>query len=334
MTPGTPNRNITRASKIKARHLGLVLGLCFTTALSSQTNLPVQPGTNISPVPGSNLSYRVKNPEINTPLVLKFKSFKMDKLTARDVPLGSKTVKFTNDKISVTAAVSQATELSGSNQIAASRTNAASQKVKKRGDDEALYLAGASLYNEKMYRQADEQLGKCLTLAPDGKFADDARLILAKIYFASNDMNKVSDILGRVVKKKNTASYFRVLFNTIRSNDDQAVVDYETLKQTVDNDTNYYNAVFVVREVFLRKDIVSSLIDDIQKVFKDQSTSAPKDKVIFAYAELLERDKKNRDMRKSWEYYNLLTASYPSSPLAYRARVRAKFINDNFLNIR
>ena len=315
----TRNHSSTRASRIRtAAWVVSLLGIIFLPSLFSQTTNA--PTTN-------TIDYTVKNDTIEFPLVLKFKGFRPSVLSTNDLK---------NDKLIYRTIYVTNKSAPGSNTSAATTgTNTVKKKkTKKRAPDEQAYLVGVSLYNKKLYGSAEDKFKEALTFAADGKFGDDANMYLARMRFESGDLTAALAALDSVKQKKSQANYYRAYFYASSTNDEKAIVAYETMKQQDDPDAWFFETAYAVRMPFLHKKMAGSLIGDLEKLLADRSVATAKDKLLLTLGELYEKDRDNRNLRKAVMYYEKLVKVYPNSPDAKQASARAAHINKNFLKIR
>ncbi len=318
------NLNSIRVSRINPKVIvTCFLFVSFFASLSAQTfSSNINAVTNI--VTGTNINYTVKNDVIEFPLVLKFKGFRLGTLSTNDLKIDKivyRNVYITNKFIS-------------SSNLPVNTNTAKKKKSKKKAPDEQSYLTGASLFNKKLYAEAEEKFKEALSTAADGKFGDDANIYIARIKFIGNDQTAAFVALDAVKQKRSQASYYRALFYTALTNDEKAIVTYETMKQQDEPDAWFFETAYAVRMSFIRKKMGNELITDLEKFLGDRSVATAKDKLLFTLAELYEKDRPSRDLKKAMAYYERLVLIYPNSPDAKRAAERAEYINKNFLKIR
>jgi outer membrane protein assembly factor BamD (BamD/ComL family) len=283
---------------------------------------------------GSNFNLKVRNPDLEFPLIIKFKSYTSEGLSVQDLlpPVARTNILTRTNTVTNRISPVAAATAGGTNDLAAKKNN--SKKRKKKGEDEKLHSAAVALFNHGEYPAAAKTFGAQLALAPDGDFADPARIYLGRMEFASNRLEKALSTLDSVRIRKSEAAYWKTVFLVQKTNDTAAIEVYEARKQEEEYDRPFFDMVRVVSKSFLRKKLAAALIADIEGFLRNPAVTAKPDAAVFALAELYEKDKQNRNMKKAWQNYDLVASKYPSSPLAAEARKRAAFIRNNFLEIR
>jgi outer membrane protein assembly factor BamD (BamD/ComL family) len=272
----------------------------------------------------SNLNVRVRTPDIEFPVVLKFKGFRL----AEDLPFG---MLIRTNVLNRTNVVTNRGQIRSSASTNAVRT---AKKKKKKSEEDKLLEQGTVLFRNGEYESASARFRELAALAPDSPQADSGRIFLSRIRFASNDLPAALKELDGVVGRKNESSYWRITFLAARTNDSAAVAAYERLKQDEDYDSYFCEAFLAVRPSFLRKKIGNSLIRDGERFLGDPDFIGPKDRLLFGLGDLYEKDRTSRDMKKAHGFYTRVIEMYPKSPYAANAARRAEYIRKNFLEIR
>ena len=309
--------------------------LCLTVFCAAwcegQTN---PPGVASNLALSSNFNLKVRNPDVEFPLIIKFKSYKSGDLTSQDLfPPVTKTNFLTRTNTVTNRLALKTVPATNTNDLSAAK-NKLKKKQKKKAEEEKAYNIAVSLFNHGEYPSAVKKINELLVLAPDGDFGDSGRMILSRIQFASNQMDQALATLDGVKNKKSEAAYWKVLFLVQRTNDTAAVEVYEARKEEEEYDRPFFDMVRVASKAFLRQKLADSLIKDIETFLKSPDLAAKPDMAVFTLAELYEKDKQNRNMKKAWTNYDLVASKYPNSPVSGEARKRADFIKKNFLEIR
>ncbi|GEM_PF-5083129 len=306
------NRHITKGSRIETI-LSLLI-LLFFASWSLQADEVLPPAT-------TNINYTVKNDQLEFPVIIRFKGFRVPVLTAEDLMI-EKIVFKTNILTNMVTPV-------------LNRTNETkTKKSKKKPADEQAYTVGLALFNNRMYAPAEDQFKLSLSTAPGGKFSDDANIYLARIRFRTNDLAGAIAALDSVKKKVSEASYYKALFYTLRTNHTQAIITYEKMKNNDIADEWFFRTAYSVRESFMQKKAGAALIADMEKLETDRSVKAPKQYLYLTLAELYEKDRQNRNLKKAASYYEKVATTYPKSPDVKQAADKAKHIRKNMLEIR
>jgi len=292
----------------------LIVSLFFLLVVNLKSDNVISSNIWIS----SNINLIIKDDTIEFPLIIKLKGFEQ-----KELPFGL----FTRTNV-----INKTNMLT--NVFKSQKTNIKKLKKKKKSEEEKLLEQAINLFRNGEYLSAGETFRKVISKSSDPLFSDRAHIYLARIYFASNDLQSALKELDPIVNAKNESSYWRIKFLVEKTNDTEAIAEYERFKQEEEYDTFFFDSFFKVKDSFLRKKIASSLIEDGERFLQNNEIKEGKDKVLFVLGELYEKDKKNRDIKKSYSYYNDLIEKFPLSPLKWKAKERADFIRKNFIEIR
>lgn len=285
--------------------------------------IPVCHGQIAQPQGNTNITYTIKNDNVDFPLILKFKSFRHPAVSQEDLKI-ERLVLRTNTVTNVVANPEQT-----------KRTNIEKEKKgKKKSADEQAYTVALSLFKNGLYPTAEEQFRSVLTTAPDGKFADDAQIHIARIRFQTNDLAGALAALDSVKKKNSEAAYYKTVFLVARTNHIQAILTYEKLKSQEQNDEWLFRTAYAVRPSFTARKASASFLSDLENFEKTVSKKVSREYLFLAMAELYDKDRNVRNLKKAADYYETLARTYPRSAEAPKALQRSKHIRKNLLEIR
>jgi TolA-binding protein len=307
-------KNTKRASRIELTALVLFLQIML---------IPLCQGQTAQPQGVTNLAYTIKNDNIDFPLILKFKAFRQPAISQEDLKI-EKLVLRTNTVTNVIVSPNQA-----------DRTNEEKgKKGKKKSADEQTFAVGLSLFKNGLYSTAEEQFRSVLATAPDGKFADDAQILIARIRFQTNDLTGALAALDSVKKKTSEAAYYKTMFLVSRTNHVQAILTYEKLKSQDQKDEWFFKTAYAVRPAFTARNASVQFLSELEDLARTASRKVSKEYLYLALAELYDKDRSVRNLKKAADYYDLLVKTYPRSPEAAKAKQRSDYIRKDLLGIR
>lgn len=267
----------------------------------------------------TNINMKVETPGLEHPLVIRFKGFRKP-----EEPSAPTNTRATN-----------AARRPGE------RPEAEARRRKRRTDEEKAFGEAEALFRHGDHAAAAERLRQVIATGGGAGGAarqtgpvDAARILLARIAFTTNDLEGALRELDAVTGRKTEASLWRIRFLVGRTNDSAAIAVWERLKQDEEFDGWFVEAFVAVREAFLRKGLGPALVADGESLLAESRVKSGKDRLLYGLADLYERDKASRDLRKAHRYYRRVVEEHAGSPYAEAAGRRMRHLERRYLDLK
>jgi len=162
------------------------------------------------------------------------------------------------------------------------------------------YSAAECYFALKDYKASEDNFRKITADGADTRLVPEACLMVAKIYFEKNELNKA------IVESLRAA----------RSFPEAGIAD---------------DAILVIGDSYREKKEYRQALIEYYKVVSDHPGSDSADDALYSIADIYDRVKEVRDYERAVEMYEKLVRRYPRSGWVGRARDRIKYIKENFL---
>ena len=162
------------------------------------------------------------------------------------------------------------------------------------------YSAAECYFALKDYKASEENFRKIASDGADTRLVPEASLMIARIYFEKNELNRA------VVESLRAA----------RSYPESGIAD---------------DALLVIGDAYREKKDYGRALIEYYKVMSDHPASDSADDALYSIADIYDRVKEFRDYERAVEMYEKLVKRYPKSVWVGRARDRIKYIKENFL---